>query len=218
MSTRYVASGAEAEFQPGSRDRVLRNLQGITGVRAMQQAESEALVAVQDWSLAHFGPEHRFTAEDMRLLHRQWLGGLYEWAGEYRHVNMTKDGFPFAAAAQLPRLMLAFEQQQLQALTPCSAMDERQLTVALARTHAELVIVHPFREGNGRSARLLAWLMALQAGLPPLDFSSMQGAGKREYIRAIHAAFQGSYEPMEAVFVKVIRRTWRASSALRRET
>ena len=47
--------------------------------------------------------------------------------------------------------------------------------------------MHPFREGNGRLARLLALLMALQAGLPPLDFSPLTGRGKRAYIAGIHA-------------------------------
>ncbi len=32
--------------------------------------------------------------------------------------------------------------------------------------HEELVLIHPFREGNGRVARLLSTLMAFQAGLP----------------------------------------------------
>ncbi len=36
----------------------------------------------------------------------------------------------------------------------------------MAVTHTELILVHPFREGNGRLTRLLNTLMALQAGLP----------------------------------------------------
>lgn len=98
-TTRYAASGAEAEFDPGARGRVLRNLQAITSVRAMQRAESEALLAVQDWSLAHFSVDHRFDADDVCLIHRQWLGAFYPWAGQYRHVNMAKQGFMFAACA-----------------------------------------------------------------------------------------------------------------------
>lgn len=51
--------------------------------------------------------------------------------------------------------------------------------------------------------------MALQAGLPPLDFSPLQDRGKRDYIAAIHAAFAGNYEPMETMFRRIIRRTLR---------
>lgn len=42
--SRYDAQGVEAEFEPGSRGRVLRNLLGIRSVREMQRAESEALL------------------------------------------------------------------------------------------------------------------------------------------------------------------------------
>ena len=210
MISRYEATGIEAESEPGSRGRVLRNLCGITGVRAMQFAESRALEAVEEVLLTRFAASHRFTADDVRLIHRLWLGDIYQWAGEYRNVNIAKGGFMFAAAQQVPRLMQQFETGFLHPLTPCAGMDDAALVAALARTHAELVIIHPFREGNGRCARLLAWLMALQAGLPPLDFSPLQGRGKRHYIAAIHAAFSRNYEPMERMFSRVVRRTLRA--------
>lgn len=152
---RYRADGAQAEFEPGSRGRVLRNLLGIARVRDMQRTESESLLDVQEWAIGHFGASHRFTAADIVLLHRRWLGSIYPWAGEYRQVNVSKDGFMFAAAAQVPRLMDAFEAQELAGCTPCEGMDEAALVAGLARTHAELVLIHPFREGNGRCARLL---------------------------------------------------------------
>ena len=66
---------------------------------------------------------------------------------------------------------------------------------ALALTHAEFVLIHPFREGNGRLVRLLNTVMALQAGLPALDYGGIAGRGKRGYIAAIHAA-QGRAGPV----------------------
>jgi len=71
------------------------------------------------------------------------------------------------------------------------------------------VIIHPFREGNGRVARMLAILMALQAGLPPLDFRNMIGKGMTEYIKAIQVGMERNYEPMEKVFNSVILITLR---------
>ncbi len=78
---------------------------------------------------------------------------------------------------------------------------------ALAEVHVELVLIHPFREGNGRIARLLSVLMALQAGLPPLDFSDLQGAEREAYFAAIQAGMDRDYRPMERVFSRVIERT-----------
>jgi cell filamentation protein len=208
-ASRYHAEGPQAECEPGSRGRVLRNRLGIVRVRDIQQAESSALEAVQEWAIAHFGPHHCFDASDICQLHRRWLGDIYEWAGDYRAVNMTKDGFMFAAAGQVPRLMIEWERDTLRPATPCADMDPQRLAQALARTHAELVIIHPFREGNGRCARLLAWLMAMQAGWPTLDFGPMAGRGKTAYIAAIHAAFAGNYVPLETCFRAVMRRTSR---------
>jgi cell filamentation protein len=209
MSGRYEARGIEAEYEPGSRGRVLRNLCGITRVRDIQQAESDALLAVQEWAVERYSVDHRFVAADIRDLHRRWLGGLYAWAGEYRTVNLAKDGLLFAAADQVPQLMAAFERNELAVATPCLGMDRERLLVALARTHGELVLIHPFREGNGRCARLLAWLMALQAGLPPLDFGPLAGRGKRAYFAAIQAVFDADYGPLQACFEAVIRRSLR---------
>jgi len=45
---RYDADGPEAEFEPGSRGRVLRNRLGITSVREIERRESEALLAVTE--------------------------------------------------------------------------------------------------------------------------------------------------------------------------
>lgn len=185
----------------------MRNLQGIVRVGDMQQAESEALLAVQEWAIGHFDAAHRFTAADLVLLHRQWLGHLYPWAGAYRQVNVGKGGFMFAAAQRIPSLMDLFERGELARFTPCEGMDSASLAQALAHTHAELVLIHPFRDGNGRCARLLAWLMALQAGLPPLDFSPLAGRGKSAYFAAVRAALNHDCAPMEACFRRVISRT-----------
>ena len=69
-----VSSLPEAQFEPGSRGRVLRNALGIVRVRDMQLAESQALWLAQRQAIDTFSEDHRFTAEDIRLLHRMWLG------------------------------------------------------------------------------------------------------------------------------------------------
>lgn len=84
----------------------------------------------------------------------------------------------WASAAQVPRLMADFDRDILRTETPCAGMDLGRLATTLARVHAELILIHPFREGNGRCARLLALLMAMQAGLPTLDFWGIQRQGQ----------------------------------------
>lgn len=213
MTDRYQAHGIEAEFELGSRERVLRNLLGITRVRDMQAAESQALHLAQTRAIETVSDNQRFTAVDICRLHRLWLSPIYAWAGEYRTVNLGKGGFQFANAALIPALMEELERKVLQQYTPCLAAPDEAIAEALAIVHAELILVHPFRDGNGRVVRLLALLMGLQAGLPPLDFSSLDGRGKRHYIAGIHAAMGHDYSTLIGMFRRVIDRTWKRVSS-----
>ena len=214
MSNRYTAVGTEAEYQPGSRGRVLANCLGIVRVRDMQVAETAALLQLTDDLLGEVTETQRFTADDLCVWHGRWLGDIYSWAGRYRQVNMSKDGFPFAAARLVPRLMMGYSGSVLASYTPCNGMDETELIRALALTHAEYILVHPFREGNGRLVRLLNTLMALQAGWPALDFDGIRGVAKRRYIAAIHAAQGNDLGALEQVFAAVLRRTRQTATSL----
>ncbi len=209
-SKRYDTSHlTEDQSEPGSRGRVLKNKLGITSKREMDRREKAEQLRTMEELTNIYGVDHRFTASDICEIHRLWLGDIYEWAGEYRQVTMSKNGFPFAFPAQIRKLMTEFEKGPLHKFTPCRFKTLEEVIKALAIVHTELVLIHPFREGNGRIARMLATLMALQTGLPPLDFRNMTGKGKKDYIKAVHTGMARNYKPMEKVFAVVIRKTLR---------
>lgn len=206
MATRYDTDQlAEAQFEPGSRSRVLKNLLGIRRKREMDTHEAAKLFAVTMWAIQHYSADHRFSAADVILLHKQWLGEVYPWAGEYRQVNISKGGFVFAMSAQVPRLMQEFERDVLARYTPCAFANLDDTLDALAITHCELVLIHPFREGNGRVSRLVSTLMALQAGLPLLNFSIIKGKQREAYFAAVRAGMGREYEPMKEIFRRVVQ-------------
>jgi len=207
---RYQAGGPEAEFEPSSQGRVLRNLVGVRSVREMARHESEALLAATRRLIDETAVDQKFTAKDICRMHRLWLGEIYPWAGEYRQVNITKGDFMFAAAGQIPRLMREFERGPLRKFTPCRYDDIDEQSRALGIVHVELILIHPYREGNGRCARLLAMLMAFQAGLPALDFGGIRGREKQRYIAAIRAGLNHDYEPITGVYRRIIKRTLRS--------
>lgn len=202
-----VSELPEAQFEPGSNGQVLKNRLGVTSKQDMDSAEARALEQAMDVLVRTYDEAHRFTAADLCNCHRTWLGDIYEWAGHYRQVNVSKDGFPFAAAMQVPTLMDQFERDVLRRYTPCMVADRADVVHALAETHVELVLIHPFRDGNGRLARVLSTLMALQAGLPLLDFSVIAGRSKNAYIAAIQAGIDKHYAPMESLLVEIIEQS-----------
>lgn len=205
---RYDVSGlVEAQYEAGSNDMVLRNLLGIIDPDEMDRVEARALAKATDILIRKYDQEHQFTAADTCHFHKTWLGKVYEWAGRYRKINITKDDFTFAMAAQIHKLMEQFEQSQLTQYTPCEFKNREEVVKALAEVHTELLLIHPFREGNGRVARLLSMLMALQAELPILDFSLISEHKKKEYITAVHAGMDRNYQPMEALFSEIIEKS-----------
>ena len=207
-----VSKLPEAQFEPGSHGRVLRNLLGIRQKREMDQVEARELRRALEELIGTYDQQHRFTEADIRKIHKIWLALIYAWAGQYRNVNLAKGEFPFAAAREVPRLMGEFEKGPLHQFTPCRIPSREEVVRAIAVVHTELMLIHPFREGNGRVGRVLAILMALQAGLPPLDFGSITGRKRQEYFAAVRAGMDRDYEPMEKIFSDVIRRTLRARS------
>ena len=209
---RYDVSGlTEAQFEPGSHDQVLKNRLSIKSPKEMDDAEARALERAMVALVGKYSERHRFTATDICEIHKRWLGEIYEWAGEYRQVNVSKGDFPFAAAARVASLMEEFARDVLSRYTPCNSKVRADIVRALSETHVELVLIHPFREGNGRLTRVLSTLMALQAGLPLLDFSSITEEKKQEYFAAVQAGLDKNYSPMERLFAEIIERSLASS-------
>ncbi|MDH5446951.1 MAG: Fic family protein [Gammaproteobacteria bacterium] len=199
-----VSDSIEAQFEPGSNDTVLKNKLGITDPAEMDREEAAALIKATDVLFHEYDVDHQFSAYDLRHMHKTWLGDIYEWAGLYRTVNISKGDFAFAMAAQVPKLMDKFEAEQLTQYTPCIFDSRKDVVKALAEVHTELVLIHPFREGNGRCSRILTSIMALQAGLPVLDFSLISGKGKLDYFAAVQSGLDRNYQPMEKLFADII--------------
>jgi len=205
MPDRYNTSdNIEAQYEPGSDETVLRNKLGISSTQEMDDVELRLLEQLYEKVLSEITADQAITTADIREWHRSWLGNIYGWAGRERSVNVAKADFHFAAASRIPRLLEELDSKYLSKLTPCEGFSENQLVDAIATVHVELILIHPFREGNGRLARLLAGVMALQAGWPELDFSSWD-ADKDKYFLSIQAGMGGDYKPMKTLVRQALR-------------
>jgi len=201
--SRYRETGIEGVWQPGSRKRVLRNLKGIAHKTKMDRAEADALLAAEEHYLEKLTPETQFTAERICQMHKDWLGKIYEWAGCYRTVEMQKGNFRWPPAFRVDANMMDLEEKLLKKHTPCRSANLITVAEKVAEIHAEFLLVHPFREGNGRLARWLADLMFLQAGYPmPLYNFSGKGSvrRKKDYLDAVVAGYGRDYVPLTTFF------------------
>jgi len=196
MMSKYDVANSQGQFADGTRQEVLLNKLGIVRLEDINDVELVLLEKLYHSVLGADLPQGRITLAMLRQWHHRWLGNVYDWAGHDRSVNISKNGFMFAPAAQIVKLMGQFQSNCLDRYTPCTNMDETLLTEAIAITHIELILIHPFREGNGRLARLLSDVMAVQAGFEPLDYGSWEN-NRSQYIAAIHHGMLMDYRPMQ---------------------
>ena len=110
------------------------------------------------------------TVKGLQQIHSYIFGGLYDFAGQIRTVNIAKGGFAFAPAMYLQENLLKIEKM------PEDTLEN------IVKKYIEMNVAHPFREGNGRSTRI--WLdLILKKNLGKCtDWSKIN---KRDYLAAM---------------------------------
>lgn len=84
------------------------------------------------------------TVKGLQDIHKALFGGLYDFAGEIRTLNISKGNFRFANCIYLKEVLAVVEK-----------MPENTFEEIIAK-YVEMNVAHPFMEGNGRSKRI--WL------------------------------------------------------------
>lgn len=213
--TKYSTEGLiENQYEPGGK--VLRNKLGIRKRREMEEIEGTAFQKTQlhFYKLFSEDPPPAITENLITEMHHHWSKRIYKWAGNYRRVNLSKENMTFPPASlqdgspNIPKLMREFETEILK---NCSSLrkgeDLSKLVKAIAILHREFEMIHPFREGNGRIGRLIADLMALQAGYPPLIFD-IEGKprNKKLYFDAMREVFiNKNYDPLTIIIENAMK-------------
>lgn len=106
----------------------------------------------------------------LQQIHAYLFGGLYEFAGQIRTKNISKGGFTFANCLHFSTIIPTIERM------PETTIDE------IADKYVEMNVVHPFMEGNGRSARIWLDLMLRRSLKLCVDWSRID---KNEYLTAM---------------------------------
>ncbi|MBQ9372808.1 MAG: Fic family protein [Thermoguttaceae bacterium] len=110
------------------------------------------------------------TVRALRQIHAYLFGGLYDFAGQIRTVNLAKGNFVFATARFLDQTLMQIENM------PHETFDE------IVDKYVEMNVAHPFREGNGRAMRIWLDLMLKQSLKRCVDWSQID---KTSYLAAM---------------------------------
>ena len=124
------------------------------------------------------------TAKGLQQIHSYIFGGLYDFAGQIRTVNIAKGGFAFAPAIYLGG-----------ALSHIESMPEDTLK-AVVKKYVEMNVAHPFMEGNGRSTRIWLDLMLKKNLKKCVDWSKIN---KTEYLDAMRESVDDPHRIFELV-------------------
>ncbi|WP_223854911.1 Fic family protein [Bacteroides sp. GM023] len=180
---------------------ILPNLLHLTNAEDIALAELEGFMYAELFLENELDTKTHFNSAYICRIHELAFKDLYSFAGKYRTTNISKGGFVFPAALYIPQSMENFEKDILQKL-PDKYDNRQQLIEDIAKVHAELLFIHPFREGNGRTARILANIMAIKQGYAKLDFSPFTGELFPSYIEAVQRAADMNYTYMEKIIEK----------------
>ncbi|MFA5842098.1 MAG: Fic family protein [Candidatus Gracilibacteria bacterium] len=193
--SRYNVGGDEAD--------ILKNKLGITNPKELEDAETVLLTDSYDYFLKLLEQgKLKLNLELLFEIHAYFLGTLYPWAGKIRHVNISKNNAFFAPAKQISNALKQFE-LDFKKHKPKVKDSKKDLAKKLAFIHAELNVIHPFREGNGRTIRLFLDLMAVSVGYELLNFTEVS---ESDYIEACRKGMLQEYQPLESLFLKLLKK------------
>lgn len=189
---------------PGETPLTTEDLRGLklpfVRTRAQLSAlEGPNIVSGKQWALKSRKSRvlDMLTVEYLLELHRRMFSDVWEWAGKIRSTELQN-----AFAASVPDIRLQLSNLYLDAVEYW-LKDERMTSDEFAvRFHHRVVKIHPFRNGNGRHARLLAdVLLARHFSTEPFTWGgdAQLGTGDRHrqtYLEGLKSADRGDYGPL----------------------
>ncbi|WP_142239821.1 Fic family protein [Mycobacterium sp. ST-F2] len=152
---------------------VLRNNFGIQ--HGPDLAAVEFQVTAGRMVLWHCRQSAAETEIDVRAMHRELFGDVYEWAGELRTVDIRRGDSAFTWQVDIAAGLAEIELAATALADVGGAFGNPRLAWELSRIYARYNQIHPFREGNGRTGMLLLHALAGRCGRQ-LDFTGVSRA------------------------------------------
>lgn len=180
-------------LEPEEREGLLQTW--ITHRSDLNEAEQENIVKGAAWARSRRQRNADILNEGFaRTLHRRMFGDVWQWAGTFRQTERNIG----IEAHRIPNdIGMMFDDVRYWVDHQTYPPDE-----IAVRLHHRLVAIHPFPNGNGRHARLMADLLIERLGGQPFTWGggSLHDIGelRRQYIDALRAADNHDIEPLIA--------------------
>jgi|SRR5579864_763612 len=156
----------------------------------LNAAEQENIARGQDWALAR--KRDLLSEKFLKDLHDRMLGDVWRWAGKFRTTERNLGIHYYEIPVAVHELL-----EDAKTWVEHKTYPPDEIAV---RFHHRLVHIHPFPNGNGRHARLMADLLVLSLGGERFTWgrANLQQAGdvRRQYIEALRAADNHDYAPL----------------------
>lgn len=174
---------------------VLQNRAELRDQAELDAFEHEAALARSDEPF----PEGALDVPHYKAIHHHLFQDVYEWAGEFRTMRISKGGsmfcYPEHILGEMSRLFAQLERDAF-----LRDLDAGTFAARAAHFIAELNAIHPFREGNGRTQLAFLALLADQAG-HPLNF---EGLNPEVFLAAVIRSFGGDEEQLATVIAALL--------------
>lgn len=137
-----------------------------------------------------------FDTKHIKAIHKHLFQDMYDWAGEFRKVNICKQNISFCDVAKLDNWFNSLSKQLNANIVMQKGISVEKAADFMGMYYRAYNFGHPFREGNGRTGRVLLVQMAQQAGYN-LSFKNIT---KQEWEEASIDSRYGNYDGLKNIF------------------
>jgi cell filamentation protein len=200
-------------------DGLLLNFAGCLDKQEIERREDEGVQRAMElvMQLVEREVPAPITVPLIQQLHTELMGAIYPFAGQWRTVSLHKGKADEPSKWPLPPggiepLMQVFERDVL-ARSPIIADADMEVFAFASEVMNEFLAIHPFREGNGRTAFILGNLILMQNDLLPLNFYDRHTDEARYFAACESGRIHTDYGPLAqliAEWEEAARARWEA--------
>lgn len=190
MNTLVTSSDGNTPLSPEELADLIPNLATKS---ELNEWERENILLGREWAISDRTVPWKMASDQyIRKLHEKMFAETWRWAGQYR---LTEKNIGVGVDQIRERLMALFGDVRYWMENKTYVPDELAV-----RFHHRLVLIHPFPNGNGRHARLIADILVMKLGDPVFTWGSAslieEGLARNQYLAATRLADNGDIQPL----------------------